>query len=132
VEGTIIRPARTTYLKSGQRVILKNKNAKWAEKKQRSKTATPQEPLPTHIQELKSLALEYVTENRLENVISKIGEVSIKDFGRVLGAFNQDIFEDFHKENEAVLSTVAKTDLKRVNKLFGKAAAGLVRKRLLQ
>ena len=132
VEGTVIRPAKTAYLANGKRVILKNKNAKWAEKKQRSKSAMPLEPLPAHILALRDLALEYVTENRLENVISKIGAVSIKDFGKVLGAFNQDVSVDFRKENQEKLLSVDKADLKRVNKLFGRVAADLVRKRLLQ
>lgn len=114
------------------RVILKNKNARWAEKKQRKKSAEPEVPLPEHIVELRDLALEYVNENRLDNVLSKIGEVTIKDFGRVLGAFNKDVSDDFQKDNAARLATVEKADLKRVNKLFGRVAADLVRVRLLQ
>lgn len=132
VEGTVVRPVKQRYLGNGSRVILKNKNARWAEKKQRAKSAEPEVPLPEHIVELRDIALEYVNENRLNNVLSKIGEVTIKDFGRVLGAFNKDIYEDFQKDNAVRLTDVEKADIKQVNKLFGRVAADLVRVRLLQ
>lgn len=132
VEGTVIRPVEPKFLASGSRVILKNKNAKWAEKKQRKSSAEPVVPLSAELQTLLDLALEYVNENRLENVLSKIGAVTIKDFGRVLGLFNKDIYEDFQKENAEKLAGVEKADLKRVNKGFGRVAADLVRVRLLQ
>lgn len=132
VEGTVIRPVLTAYLANGKRVILKNKNDKWAEKKQRSKSSAPAPALPAHILELRELAIEYVNENRLNNVLSKIGDVTIKDFGRVLGAFNKDIFDDFSKDNTVRLAEVEKADLKLVNKLFGRVAADMVRQRLLQ
>ncbi|TXF90589.1 hypothetical protein FUA23_05710 [Neolewinella aurantiaca] len=132
VEGTVIRPVEVKYLASGSRVILKNKNAKWAEKKQRKASAKPAEPLAPELQILVDLALEYVNENRLENVLSKIGAVTIKDFGRVLGLFNKDVYADFNKENADRLAGVDKADLKRINKGFGREAANLVRVRLLQ
>jgi Rnl2 family RNA ligase len=132
VEGTVIRPVEPKYLGNGSRVILKNKNAKWAEKKQRKSSGKSAEPLDPELQALINLALEYVNENRLENVLSKIGAVTIKDFGRVLGLFNKDVYDDFHKDNVERLTLVEKADLKRVNKGFGRIAADLVRVRLLQ
>ncbi len=132
VEGTVIRPVETKFIYSGSRIILKNKNAKWAEKKQRKASDKPDELLSPELQALTDTALTYVTENRLENVLSKIGSVTIKDFGRVLGLFNKDIYDDFQKENAEQLTDVEKADLKRINKRFGRVAAGLVRVRLLQ
>lgn len=44
--------------------------------------------------------LEYSTEQRVSNVLSKIGQVSHKDFGKILGLTVQDIFEEFTKDTE--------------------------------
>ena len=40
-----------------------------------------------------------ITQNRLNNVISKIGEVNPKkDYGRLLGLYDKDILADFLKK----------------------------------
>lgn len=129
-EGTVIRPVVPCFLGNGSRVILKNKNEKWAEKAKRKPSKTP-DPLNASLVALRDELLEYITPNRLSNVLSKEGTVSFKDFGKILGAFNQDYFEDFAKDNPETLVTVEKADLKLVRKLCNREAAKLVRQRLL-
>ncbi|AUE23072.1 RNA ligase [Citrobacter phage CF1 ERZ-2017] len=53
---------------------------------------------------------EYVTINRVNNVISKIGTVTTKDFGRVLGLTMKDILEEAARE-EVVLTSADNPDI---------------------
>lgn len=130
-EGVVIRPVVPQYLRNGSRVLLKSKNARFAEKKgvkKRNKLFA--EPVP-HSDALKSLLPEmeaYVTENRLNNVISHIGEVSFpKDFGKVMGVFAKDILEDFLKEHGGGYSALDKCEQKTLNRELNKLATDFVK-----
>ena len=83
-EGIVIRPVTPMYLRNGSRVLIKSKNERFAERKSaKRRTKLFVEPVP-YSDELKALIVEgetYVTENRLANVVSHIGEVHFpKDF----------------------------------------------------
>ncbi len=133
-EGVIIRPIEPLFLFSQERLILKNKNAKFKEKTGDGgtrKTKAPQEPLSPEATEALSKVNCYVTENRLRNVLSKIGEVTQKDFGKIMGLFSKDIIEDFLKEEQEFFNTLEKTDRKKVTKCVGQSAALLVRQNFL-
>ena len=75
-EGVVIRPVVPMYLRNGSRVLIKNKNERFAEKKSvKKRNKLFEEPTPMS-EELKVLLVEveaYVTENRLNNVLSHIG-----------------------------------------------------------
>lgn len=106
------------------RVLIKNKNARFAEKKQMKKrNKLFKEPVP-YSEELKALVAEveaYVNANRLANVISHIGEVSFpKDTGKVLGMFCKDTLEDFLKEHGGEYSGLDKCEQKSLNKEVNK------------
>ena len=123
-EGVVIRPVVPMYLSNRDRVLIKNKNARFAEKKQMKKrNKIFKEPVP-YSEELKSLVSEveaYVNENRLANVISHIGEVSFpKDTGKVLGMFCKDVLEDFLKEHGGEYSGLDKCEQKSLNKEVNK------------
>ena len=123
-EGVVIRPVVPMYLSNRDRVLIKNKNARFAEKKQMKKrNKLFKEPVP-YSEELKSLVAEveaYVNENRLANVISHIGEVSFpKDTGKVLGMFCKDVLEDFLKEHGGEYSGLDKCEQKSLNKEVNK------------
>ena len=123
-EGVVIRPVVPMYLSNRDRVLIKNKNARFAEKKQMKKrNKLFKEPIP-YSEELKSLVAEveaYVNENRLANVISHIGEVSFpKDTGKVLGMFCKDVLEDFLKEHGGEYSGLDKCEQKSLNKEVNK------------
>ena len=46
----------------------------------------------------------FVTENRLNNVASHIGEVSMpRDFGKLIGLMSKDVFDDFMKQSDTCL-----------------------------
>lgn len=130
VEGIVIKPAKTRYFNNGTRVVLKNKNEKWSEKEKFGKRIKVEEPLSDKVIKLQEAILSYVTENRLNNVLSKIGEVTQKDFGRVLGMFNKDVVEDFTKDYHEILNDLEKKEQKIVTKSFFKTASELVRKKL--
>ena len=129
-EGVVIRPVRPLYIFSGERLILKNKNEKFTEKhgfdesKRKVKEITP---LSEGAQQAIEKITQYINDNRLKNVVSKIGEVSQKDFGKVMGLFTQDIIEDFLKDEQEFFDTLEKSDRKLVTKQVGQEAAKMVR-----
>ena len=131
VEGVIIRPVQPRFFNNGTRVILKHKNEKWSEKNKSDKPVKPAVIYSEKVLQLHEAVKAYITENRLDNVLSKIGEVTIKDFGKVLGLFNKDILEDFQKDYEEVLATLEKKEQKSINKSLGGITAKMVRMRLV-
>jgi len=131
IEGVIIRPAQPRYFNNGTRVILKNKNEKWSERIKRDKPIKPAVVYSEKVTQLLEAVQAYITENRLENVLSKIGKVTIKDFGKVVGLFNKDILEDFQKDYGEVLATLEKKEQKAINKSLGSITPKMVRNRLV-
>ena len=70
----------------------------------------------------------YVTENRLANVVSHIGEVHFpKDFGKVMGLFSKDVLEDFLKEHGNLYTALEKSEQKLLNKELIKFCTALVK-----
>jgi Rnl2 family RNA ligase len=119
-EGIVIRPVEPTYLRNGARVLLKNKNARFAEKKAIKKRAPKLFVEPSYSEMLNNLlpiVEQYVTENRLNNVVSKIGHVSVpKDTGKLIGLFSKDILDDFLKEHSGNYAAIEKSEQKILNK----------------
>ncbi len=131
-EGVVIKPIQNTYLPNGTRVILKNKNEKWSEKNRRAnKSSTKKENVASEkVLKWQEEISAYVTENRLDNVISKIGEVTEKDFGQILKMLNQDITEDFFKDFPHLKDELDKKEIKLLTKYIQIPAVRLVRQRL--
>lgn len=130
VEGVVIRPIQTSYFNNGVRVILKNKNEKWSENKKYHKSINQSEEATEKIIKLQEAIKTYVTENRLNNVLSKIGEVTPKDFGKLLGMFNKDIVDDFTKDYLNHLEELDKKEVKQINKSIGSIAMELVKNKI--
>lgn len=126
-EGVVIKPNKTSFLRSGSRAIIKNKNAKFSEKGNKDKGPRIAEVLPGNVQVVLDEVISYVTENRLRNVISKIGEIGQKEFGKLTGLFVTDVFEDFIKDNEDGFKDIAKDERKKINKRIGSLTANLIR-----
>ena len=99
-EGVVIRPYNNDILNVyGRRILLKNKNDKFAEKQRAPKRKRKNNvELSEDNQELINDILEYATENRLNNVISKGIDVDFKNFSIISKAFIDDIFKDFQKD----------------------------------
>ncbi|MFK7981662.1 MAG: RNA ligase family protein [Saprospiraceae bacterium] len=131
IEGVVIRPVQPRFFNNGTRVILKNKNEKWSERIKLDKTLKPSVIYSEKVLQLQEVTKTYATENRLSNVLSKVGEVTTKDFGKILGMFNKDILEDFQKDYQEVLATLEKKEQKSINKSLGGVTTKLVRKRLV-
>lgn len=129
-EGVIIKPVEPCFFKNGVRVILKNKNERWSENTKFHKTIKKVEPLPEKVVKLQEAILTYATENRLNNVISKIGEINYQDFGRVLGLFNKDVYDDFIKDFHHITDELNKKEMKAVTKSLGRVSAKLLKSKI--
>ncbi len=127
-EGVIIRPIKNVYFNNGVRVILKNKNENWSENKKHHISIKITEEIPEKIIKLQEVILNYATENRLNNVVSKLGEVTEKDIGKALGMFNKDIVDDFKKDYIEVVSELEKKELKLITKSIGKVTIRMVKR----
>jgi Rnl2 family RNA ligase len=131
-EGIIIRPVDPTYLGNGARVLLKNKNARFAEKKAIKKRTPKLCVEPSYSQMLNDLlpvVEQYITENRLNNVVSKIGHVSLpKETGKLIGLFSKDILDDFLKEHSGKYAAIEKSEQKILNRHVNTSATNLIKK----
>ena len=130
VEGVVIKPTNTRHFNNGVRVILKHKNEKWTENKKYHKSIKLEDEPSDKVIKLKEAILTYVNENRLNSVVSKIGVVSHKDFGIVLGMFNKDVVEDFLKDFHQITDELDKKELKLITKSFSKTATELVKNKI--
>lgn len=130
-EGIVIRPVIPMYLRNGSRVLIKSKNERFAEKKsvkKRNKIFTEPIPYSEALQDLIAESEAYVTENRLTNVVSHIGEVHFpKDFGKVMGLFSKDVLDDFLKEHGGSYAALDKCEQKSLNKELNKLCTTLVK-----
>ncbi|ANF49877.1 hypothetical protein A0O34_04685 [Chryseobacterium glaciei] len=133
-EGTIVKTLKTKYFGNGSRVILKNKNEKWVEK---SKMVRKDKPTQKEVhfsekaQEIWEEIQKYATVNRLNNVVSKIGEFEPKMIGKVIGFFSQDILEDFEKDFPKVFTIIEKDEQKRINKKLNSLVIDFIKEELM-
>ena len=131
-EGIVIRPIEPAYLRNGSRVLLKNKNARFAEKKSVKKRAPKLFVEPSYselLNDLLPVTEQYVTENRLNNVVSKIGQISVpKDTGKLIGLFSKDILDDFLKEHSGKYAALEKSEQKILNRHINALATNLIKK----
>ena len=134
-EGTIIKTLKTKYFGNGARVILKNKNEKWIEKskmvKKQGKTIQKQIVFGETAQNIWEEIQRYVTANRLNNVVSKIGEFEPKMMGKIIGLFAQDILEDFEKDFPSVFTAIEKEEQKRINKKLNTLVIDFIKEELM-
>lgn len=116
-EGNVIKPIEPRFLWSGSRVVVKNKSPKV---KQEIKLTEAGE---TMLEEMSCL----VTENRLKNVLSHIGEVKQSDFGKVMGLLNKDVIDDFMKDFKEEFVELDKKERQAITKDIGRQNAELLR-----
>lgn len=128
-EGVVIEPCKAQWFANGSRVYLKNRAPEFMETAN-IKRSVPKEAvvLPEHVQEVVSEMLAYLTENRVYNVVSKIGEVGEKDFGKLLALTVQDAKEDYEKDKGTPFVEIVGSAEKLVSKLIAKEATLPVRK----
>lgn len=119
-EGVVIKPYYDAlYLSTGERVIIKNKNDKWAEKAKMPKRI--KNPLTENVKNQLAELTPFVTENRVNNVISKDvmwQEIDNSNFGKLIQAVIEDICEEAEKTEE---------DIKPIKKFLSREVAKVVR-----
>lgn len=123
-EGTVIRPEIPYFLPCGSRVILKNKNDKWQEKTKTRKIKT-EIVLSDEVTAALEEASAYISENRLKNVLSKMGAVTQQDFGKITGMFTKDVIEDFIEDFN--INSLEKGDQKILTKQISRECGNLLR-----
>lgn len=126
-EGVVIKPVRAKYLSNSYistRIILKSKNSYFSEKSKEKKLSNTL--LPENIKKIVNHLSQYVTDNKLRNVLSHFGCVTNKDFGKILGEFNKDIFKDYFADNND-LDNLTKPNKKKIQKLVNHKSASLIK-----
>lgn len=131
-EGVVIKPNEPLHFNNGDRVIVKNKNIKWSEKLQKTKTPKVEVKLSDEALELYKELTAFITENRLKNVISKFGPVNNKQFGALLGNFNRDVLEDFEKEFNVPFYALESMEQKTLRKMLGTDSSELIRSHFVE
>lgn len=123
-EGLVIKQLKNeAFLPNGSRAIIKNKSESFSEKKQK----TPKKPnndIPDNLKPLYKDFSQYLNSNRLNNVLSKVGGITQKDFGKIQGMLVQDAKEEFERDEYKI----PKDDWKAISKVIGKSAGHVVRK----
>ena len=92
-EGFVMRPTEVHYI-GDTRVVIKHKNEKFSEKKNKVKNFKAPVPMSDKDQEVLAELLTYNTENRVRNVLSKTGTPETKQFGMIMGLTVKDILEE--------------------------------------
>lgn len=128
-EGIVIKPFKEHRFGNGERVIFKKKSESFAEKMKSKKVITEKEKveLPSQIVEAIEIVSQYITPNRLSNVMSHHGELTEKDFGKILKDMNEDVLKDVIKENEEVFSSLSKDDIKIIRKSINSDCAKMMK-----
>lgn len=114
-EGLVIEPVIPAWFNNGSRIYFKSKTESFSERQAKPKQVFE---LSDEESELLNEMLEFSTPQRVSNVISKIGQVTNKDFGKILGLTTQDILEDFTKETERDPKVEAQDNWKQFLKLL--------------
>jgi len=125
-EGNVIRPYEIDGKVGNNRVILKNKNEKFKEKKNKGKKIVKLE-LTEDQKKFIEEGSKYITESRLHGLFSK-GEVKKdwKQFNKISGLYIKDLWEDFEKDNEEV-TKLSKADKKIIRREIQALANEMIR-----
>lgn len=132
-EGIVIEPTIPMYSANGSRVYLKKKTKRFLEKSGKP-TVKHKSPvvLSDTVRENLDIASQYITEGRFQSVISKIGEVSIKDIGKITGLMTQDILVDMCKDLDVYIDEIfSDTDEKMFKKQLMRNVQDLIKPLLL-
>lgn len=126
-EGVVIKPMIPQFFNNGDRIVLKNKNARFSEKKG-EKTHKEIKDIPEIVLNVVNTIKDYITDNRLCNVISHEGEFDIpKEFGKLIKLFTEDILNDFIKENMSKWNSLEKDSQKLIKKIMTADAVSVIK-----
>lgn len=125
-EGVVLKPMIPQFFKNGDRVVLKNKNERFSEKKNGEKKERKE--LPSSIVEAIELIGSYINDSRLCNVISHEGEFDMpRGFGNLIKLFTEDILNDFVKDNMSLWNDMEKATQKVITKAMTQKASVVIK-----
>ncbi len=127
-EGWVSKPIIPCYLGNGDRVMLKSKNAKFAENKGQKKPAIKIE-MSEETKVIYGELLCLLNDNRVESAISKLGQVTKDDFGKILGMVTKDIVHEYTKDHPGLEDS---DDYHLITKALNREASGIVRQKFLE
>lgn len=127
IEGTVIKPIENFTMPNWTRAILKNKNSKWTEKIKKAKIKT-EVKLSEQWQEFLDILWTFINENRIDNVFSKIWNITNKDFWKIVWLYSKDIMEEFNKDY-SLEKIEDKNELKKIKRLFQWLVSEKIRER---
>ena len=131
-EGVVIKPVIPKFLSDRTRVILKNKNEKWAEKaKARDRPRKPRMTLSAIGEKLFNEMGSLITENRLRNVLSKIGPIRQEEFGKLIQLLSKDVLDDFFKDYLQEYNGLEKKEQKQLTRKLSQKCAELIRRNFI-
>lgn len=122
MEGVVIRPMYDdVHFRNGKRVIFKLKNEAFSEKNGGKSKSTKKEniQLTQEASDLLDIAITYINRNRVESVISKYGQVTHEDFGKINGMMNKDVINELRDDYPERFNALEKKDRKRLQKKIG-------------
>ena len=134
MEGVVIKPYNIDAFIGQSRVVIKNKNDKFKEKSH-EKRINIQKELPEDIAKVSAELETYVTENRVNNILSHYGEMSksekIRNLGMFIAETNKDIIAEAEREGVFNILHNRKGDIKMATKSLNAKVANLVKSIIL-
>lgn len=95
-EGIVLRPLIEMMRSDGKRIMAKYKNEEFIETKTKRKIINP-DKLKV-LDEANEVSTEWVTEQRLSNILDKFPEASIEQIGNIIKAMIEDVKRESEKE----------------------------------
>ncbi len=101
-EGHVLKPVEHSYFKNGSNIGIKHKNDKFLEIQSKRKSL-PLDEAFKKIEEYKDVLLSLINQQRLDNVVSKLGDIDVikddkRNIPKVIGLLVSDVLEDFPAE----------------------------------
>ncbi len=125
-EGVVIKPNKPLFLKSGDRVIIKNKNEKFKEINHVRKSKIVPTVFSNDILSVISLIHSGLTDNRMDNIVSIHGdELEFSEAMKLL------LIDAINDTCEVEYSKLDKDEKHVVNKYLNKDLASIVRRKIV-
>lgn len=125
-EGVVIEPTNPAWMYNGKRIYFKHKTEAFSERKAPTKIKEPEvvpENVAAAFEELSGL----LTEARVYSVLSKEGEVTGADFGRILKLTVMDAIDEVNREQGREVGRELGPSMGQLMKLLSKEATPVVR-----
>lgn len=124
-EGYVAKPRVGRRFWNGARVAIKCKNEKWSETAKGKGVKIEVKDISDKDASILAMLGDYITENRLKNVLSKIGVPETKEFGKVMGMLSKDIIKDYESDTETLVKDADEPS--RVCRMMNTAVGNFIR-----